>query len=139
MYSRFSIGVVLGVGKFSFSNMLSSLCHVETDPEGSALSELEVISTLVAIFKSQTISSEIFGAVGDAIFTGLRTTFKTLAILFPFLGVLAGADATFDRFCTFDCSCIFEHSCTFVSIPIMGVSATMFVLVSSNLCSKIPE
>jgi hypothetical protein len=101
MYSRSSNDIALGIGKASFSGRLSDLSLVETDPEGSVLSEPEVIT-------------EIFGAAGGAIFVGLISTSSTLAILFPFLGVHAGIDTIFG------CCCAFEHSCTFVSIPVMG-------------------
>jgi hypothetical protein len=128
MYSKSSNDVALGASKFSFSGNLPDSRLIEEDPKGSALSNLELISTLVVIFGSSTISLLIFDAAGDAIFVGLGTTSNMFAILFPFHGVPAGADVTFGCSCISSCSCIldssgiFDYSCILEHSVVVVVS-----------------
>jgi hypothetical protein len=65
----------------------------------SALSLKSGCDTLAAATSpnSSILSSEALVEIGVGTFEDFRTACRTLAILLPFLGVVAGADANFDK------------------------------------------
>jgi hypothetical protein len=121
MNSRSPGDTDLGIGNKTFSDRLSFTCPVGLLSEGPALAQSAAVLTLIAFYNSLALSLEILVGAGVAIFEGLRTTYRTLAILLPFLCVATEAyvildsSCTIGELCSFDCCSVLELSIFYFS------------------------
>jgi hypothetical protein len=105
----------LVIGIASFSGRPSFICFAALIPEGPASTQVGEALAAAASPNSSILSSEALVGAGIGTFKEFRTASRTPAILLPFLGVAAGADANFDNLvavgglCSFGCYSIFEH------------------------------
>jgi hypothetical protein len=117
MYPRSPRDTASSVGSDIFSGRLSLTYSIGLHSEGPALAQSGAILSLIAISNSSALSLEIFVGAGIATFEGLRTASSMLAILLPFLGVTAGAEAIFDSSCTIEELCSFSY-CSILELSI---------------------
>jgi hypothetical protein len=99
MNSRSLVDTALGIDSEIFSDRLSFICSVDLISEGPALVQSGATLTSIAFSNSPGLSLEILVGKGVAIFEGLKTTPRMLAILLPFLGVSTKADVILDSPC----------------------------------------
>jgi hypothetical protein len=116
MNSRSLVNTASGIGSDILFGRLSLMCSVGLISEGPALVHSGAALTTTTSSNSQALSFKILVGAGVAIFKGLRTTSRTLAILLPFLGVTAKAVAILDspgttrELCSFGCCSVLELS-----------------------------
>jgi hypothetical protein len=87
----------LGVGDVGFSRRSSFSYFAALIPEGPASTQGGEALAAMAPPNSSILSLEVLAEAGVGTFEDFWTASRTLAILLPFLGVVAGADANFDN------------------------------------------
>jgi hypothetical protein len=97
--------------------------------------------SVTASSDSPPLPLETLVGAGAAIFEGLRTVSRTLAILLPFLGVVAEAVSILDspgaagELCSFNCCLVLELSAIIFSSWMVGTLAAgegIFIICSKN-------
>jgi hypothetical protein len=140
MNSRSPVDAALGIGSDNFSGRLLLIHSVGIIFEGPALAQSGAALTATSSSNSPTLSLETLAGAGVAIFEGLRTTSRTLAILLPFLGVAVemvavhnNPDTTRELY-SFGCCSILE---LFVVVLSSGMVGTLATAASTFIdCSK---
>jgi hypothetical protein len=100
MNLRSLVDTASGIDSDIFFRKLSFTCPVSLIYEAPALVQSGAALPSIAFFQISSLSLEILVGAGEAIFEGLRTTSRTLAILLPCLGVDVEADVIRDSPCS---------------------------------------